>query len=153
MSHIRITKELVCSVMGIGSENVDGDESSLSTLHVRMDQLWREAVMDFQNVITIHADDLEKLIDFNPQWKAHGRTLQTPKYELRVGEPVGPHLLRIINLMAASLAEATAKPGKLVFAQSPQFSYQRLKEKYEFFGWTHCVSAPEASQEPEHATP
>lgn len=138
MSAIQVSKGLIQACLGV---NGVVDESALSTIQIRFDQLWREAVRTYSNVICIYSDDLEKLANYAKPKDSTiiltPVTLQTAFLEHEVGTPVSDSLVQSINRIPVSLASAAGKSGLLTMAISPQLFHKRDGLKISIHGWIH----------------
>lgn len=142
MNAYTIRKELLGEVMGLADDCAGSDESAISTLNVRLDNMLRECLRQYHNVVHLHGEDLAKLVGFSKEWKAGGRTLSTTPVEFKVKDGISHALVREINSAPDALISQVALAGKLVFCHSPQFHFVRTGDVFKVCVWLHAIYAP-----------
>lgn len=146
MAAFRIRVEMVNTVLGIANMPTNDEESSLSTINVYLDNMWREETRKHANLINIHGEDLEKVIRFSQAWKAQGKTFVSKmKFEYVKGKGVPEQIVREINAAPAALAKSCAADGRLIFCHSPCFHFIRKQNTFELSVWLHAVFSVEAT--------
>lgn len=140
MGAFRLTKEMLYDVTGMGTGTPD--ETVISSVNVRLDDMFREAIAHCDHVIQLHGDDLEKLTKAGPLWREEAKTLSTPKFKFTNEEGISDRLLRDLNAAPAAFAEQIQLQGRLAFCHSPMFQYLRDRNTYTVNIWMHVVFAP-----------
>ncbi len=145
MGAFKVTRQQLVEVLGLTEGGLGGEESSLSSVNVRLEQIWRELLSgDHRNLICIHCDELQKLVEFSEAWKLNGKTLQTRAMVVNPAEPLSEEIVREINRSPAALAHMMSESGKLIFCHSPMLHLNRItKGQFEVRVWLHMITAPE----------
>lgn len=140
MAIFRISKAMLYDVTGMGSGTMD--ETVISTINVRLDEMFREAILHCNHVIRLHGDDLEKLAHAGPKWRESAKTLQTPRMKFTAEQGISDQMLRDVNYAPKSFAQQIETMGRLAFCQSPMFEFKRVHPEYEMYIWMHVVFEP-----------
>ena len=139
MGIYRLKAELVVEALGLGDE-AGGDETAISTINVRLDQMFREVVRNYDNLIIVHSEDLERLRGWSPAWAKEAKKFTTPRYIYRRDEPQLNELMRSINQAPVSLAHEIGQSERLTFCQTPQFWWRREGNEYGVCVWMHAIT-------------
>lgn len=135
-----ITKNMIHDVTGMGTGTMD--ETVITTINVRLDEMFREALRSMSRVFQLHGDDLEKLLKACPNYRSKAVTLSTPTICFSDEEGISDQGLRDLNIGPQSFAQQLQNADKLVFCHSPMFRYKRERHNCEISLWLHAVLAP-----------
>lgn len=141
MGAFRIRREMILDIVGFAQESPD--ETVISTVNVRLDEMFRESLRQAASVVLIHGDDLEKILTHSPDWMAEARTYQTKKLEFTSEDLNIDRIVRELNLAPQMLAMKVAGLKRLTFCHSPMFHYERRAGRCELRIWLRAVCVPD----------
>lgn len=145
MGVVRIKKPLLGEILGINDiDGPGGDESAVSTLNVRLDQMFREAIIRAPFVVLLNETELRKVADYNGWWRDLAKTLRSDPIKFDIKKDGLPdHVIEQVNAWPAQLAQSCGGFNGLVLAQAPQFAYTKKKNDVEMSVWMRIVLLPE----------
>lgn len=142
MPAFRIRKEWILSVLGYGSDEDGADELSVSSINVRLEEMFREAITGTPNIFLLQDNDLTKLIEAGPEWRAGAKTLSTKKLIFEKKDLRPDDLVSTINNSPLTFARQLFKTNRLAFCQSPVFHYTKAGSVLTVHVYMHVIFAP-----------
>jgi hypothetical protein len=133
-----LQKNVIIDALGLADE-AGGDETAISSINVMLDGMFREASKDHNNLVIIHGEDLEKIHSWSDDWRTGAKTITTPKFKFKASEGISDEIMRNINKAPQDLAEQLGITGELTFCQTPDFWWERTKDKFEVCVWMHAI--------------
>jgi hypothetical protein len=140
MYAFRLNKGVILDYLGLAQE--EADETVLSTINVRLEEMFREAARCFGNVVHVHADDLRKIAEYNDVWRAEAHALSSRELVFTRDEGLSDSLLHDLNMIPIAFAQQLGQNERLVFCHSPMFRYAQERGQFTMTIWMQIVYAP-----------
>lgn len=149
MGAITIKKPLLGELLGLADhDGPGGDETALSTVQVRYDQMFRECILHREYISLLAATELKKLADYGSCWFERAKTLQSEPLRFNPKEVGIPdEILATVNSWPEHLASRCDSFGELVLAQSPQLSFKQFRGTVTLQAWLRIVLVPRRFKE------
>lgn len=148
-----IKKPLLAEVCGLSEDGHDAIQPAISTLNVRLEQMWRELLPQYGTMFSLEASELDKLnelIKVTPKMYKRLRyrqavLLQTPMIEFKPKDGITDHALDFVNAGPRNLAMAVASQcgvkNAIAFVRSPQLHYEQQRGKISLHLWLNAIYA------------
>lgn len=124
---LQIRREWIGQALGI-AEDVDPDETAISTIDVRLDQMFRELVRHVPDIALVHGQELAKIREWSqPDWQCLTAKTKMWKFDLAEGFPAA--IFDELNAAPAQLLADLLRRGQPVLCSSPQFWLEHDKKQ------------------------
>jgi hypothetical protein len=146
---VSIKKPLLGELLGLADHDGPGaDETALSTIQVRYDQMFRECVLHRPGISFLAATELEKIARWDACWYDRAKTFQTEELAFKPKEVGLPdNVLSTVNSWPEQLASRCDSLGGLILAQAPQLSFKQSRGNVKLRAWMRVVIAPQLSED------
>lgn len=127
MGVFRLSRSMIASVLGVEGEI--GDDTEVSSINVRLDQMFREESRHYPGIVLVRADDLRKLLRWRPDWRRFAQERKTPEVRFKTSGEGLEEAIQQLNLDVQRLAADLGAGEELVFCHTPMFRYDRTKTR------------------------
>lgn len=138
----RLNLNTLLDLLGIAQE--EPDETVLSTVNVRLEEMFRETARSFPNIVRVHEEDLRKIYDAGMLWREQAHRLEFTLSFTREEGLTEAHM-RNLNGVPANFAQRLGQNERLVFCHSPMLQYVRDHSKFTLTISMNIVYAPGCS--------
>lgn len=149
MGAFQLSPSLLASLFGMHDGSGIADETEISSVDVRLELMFREALLKIPNAIVIHGEELAKLALF-PGWKLGTKAFRTASTSFCVDDGIPEPVLVALNEAPFNIACQIASSGRLTFCHSPQLHWEQKGKTIHLFIYIKVVYAPENHAEPQY---
>ena len=139
----QVRKDHLADVLGLKDE-LGGDETVISTINVRLGQMFREAIQHLPNLVILAAQDMEKLVRWGPVWKSGSMRLETRAIKVTPKSGLTDKAIQQVNDGPEELAHKLAKMPKRIFCHTPMLKIERIADQpFVLTVWIRVIALPE----------
>lgn len=143
----QLSSAMLGEFLGLTSDAPGADETSLATIHVRLDQMWREAAGREPKLVLLDIFELEKLRQ-QPDWSLRFKLIASPTYKFVAERQVPEHILQELNVAPLNFVRQLASRPGVLLVHSPQLFHRRTGREWELCVWLRVASAALNEQPP-----
>jgi len=140
-----LTKQMLGLALGMAdTDEPTVDENQLRSLHVRLEQMFREVADPEPAIGVLHAEDLKKLADFHPSWRSRAKLVKTSPAQFNAKDGLPDEVLRQLNTAPIWLVRQLKATKAFCLCHSPFLNVAKTGRKgFSLTVWLRCVLLPE----------
>ena len=145
----QLSKPMIGSALGMGDpENPQLDEVALSTIQVRLEQMFREVSDEESLIAVIHALELKKLADWNPTWRKRAKLVKDTPAKFNAKEGIPDAVLLQLNAAPLWLVKQLRGTKQFCLCHSPLLSVnQTTRRDFTLTVWLRVIFMPDGGDD------
>ena len=134
---IEIRGPMLASLFGVADESGNPDETMLSTVNVRLDQIFSVFIRGVRELVAVNRYELEKLIGLAGV-EARELKLAMPVFD-PVADGIPDDYVQAVNDASEKLARNASGRAPWALIQTPMLRYRRAGRRIQSEVWTRIV--------------
>jgi hypothetical protein len=139
----KIQKHHLAQILGLDDiDNEAGDETAISSVNVRFDQMFREVIGRNNSLIIVAEQGLRAIADNILCWMSLVKVIRSSSLQFDPKEGISDEIVRYVNDWPERIYERIASPGYFFLVSTPMLEYKKSRGKVKLSAYSLAAKLP-----------